>query len=123
MKISEKIANNKIAVLITGAHWIVVFALVVYSFGDMMDDGGNFQPTSSIFVISILIFDLPAVLVALFACLPLLLFRENENVYWYGVFLTSLFTITFQWLFVIKLLYNPFSKNAGKLTALSLNDD
>ncbi len=121
MKIAEKIANNKIAVLIIGAHWIVLTSAVIGR-GDIPDSDGHFS-SWGIFTIAVLIFDLPAIAAALLICLPLRLFPEDGNVYQYGFLFTSLFTITFQWLFVIKLLYNPFSKDAEKYITLSLKDE
>ncbi|MDQ6786506.1 MAG: hypothetical protein M3033_06765 [Acidobacteriota bacterium] len=122
MKVYEKIANNKIAVLITGAHWIIVCAPLLSFSGSLVDSGGQ-HPPWGMFVILILIFDLPAIAIAMLICEPLYIFLGNENVYWYALFFISLFTITFQWLFLVNLASSLFSKEEEKFITLSLNDE
>lgn len=122
MKIYEKIANNKIAVLITGAHWTILFFTVGNFVGYFTDSGGE-RPDWIVYTVMILTFDLPAIIVAALVCSPLYIFLEDASAFWLGMLLISLFTITFQWLFIVKAIYNLFSKEEGKLIALSLNDD
>ncbi len=89
-----------------------------------IDDGrGSVEPTWEVFLIPVIISDLPALIVAAILWSPFYLIFEDKTVFWFGTFFTSPFTITFQWLFIGKVIYNTFSPTESKPTSLSLTDE
>jgi hypothetical protein len=67
--------------------------------------------------------DLPAIIPAAVLWSPFYLFAEDKTVFWLGTVITSLFTITFQCLFIGKAIFNRFNRTESKLTSLSLTDE
>jgi len=122
MSILQKLSGNKIGIGLVIAHWFIIpltVALFLPSHVSYIESNGIFE---IILLIIIVVCDLPAILPAMLLCLPIYLFSEDKTDFWKGVLLVSFFTITFQWLFIGKAIYNTFSAKAAKPISLSLND-
>lgn len=123
MSILQKLSANKIGIGLVIAHWFIIpltVALFLPSHFINIQSNGIF---GMILLITIVVCDLPAILPAMLLCLPIYLFSEDKTDFWNGVMLVSFFTITYQWLFVGKAIYNTFSSKAAKPITLSLNDE
>ncbi len=118
MKILQKFLNNKTGIIFVISHWIVLFFLLPF----LADMRGGINWKVSL-ALTVIMSDLPAILLAAILWFPVYVAFEDKTGFWSGMFFTSFFTITFQWLFVGKVIYNTFSQTESKLTSLSLTDD
>lgn len=120
MSILQKLLDNKIGIGLSIVHWVILSLAFGNFFAESVTEKSAIV---ELLFILILIFDLPAMLSAVLLWLPVLLLSENTTNISYGFFFTCFFTITFQWLFVGKAVYNTFSAKAAKPISLSLNDE
>lgn len=122
MSILQKIAANKIGIILLVFHWLLIASAVSFlSFHSYADEQNSFG--FIIFLaIANLICDLPAILTAMLVCLPIYIFSEDTTDFWHATFLIGFFTVTFQWLFVGKAIGNFLNPKTIKPISLSLND-
>lgn len=128
MSILQKLSDNKIGVGLAAIHWFIVLFVILSIFLAPNTDTPSFTNTSNfethivILVVIVVVCYLPALLSAALIYLPIYVFAEDSTDFWKGVFLVNLFTVTFQWLFVGKIISNFFNPKAAKPISLFLND-
>ena len=120
MSILQKLSDNKIGIGLAVVHWIII--ALAYGSIRFFDALPNSLSIFEIFGMLLLIVDLPAIIPAAFLWLPIFIFDKNAKNLFYGIAVTSFFTITYQWLFIGKAVHNTFSAEAAKPISLSLND-
>ena len=121
--------KNPQIVMFAVAHWMIALYLTIEPlikeiFGEKSPvsfSGSGYSYTwQSILFESLIIIDLPAIFSAALVCLPLKII--SYDVFEKGLFLISIFTVTFQWLIIGKIVFNIFSKFESSMTKLSLKD-
>lgn len=123
MNFLRKLLNNKIGIAFAVVHWIFLFLAFGYLVSSFADARNPDIDLLAVLAIIIIVSDLPAIIPAAILWSPFYVFVEDKTVFWCGILFTSIFTITFQWLFVGQSIYNIFSRTESKLTSISLTDE
>lgn len=118
----KKLSGFKIGAILVLIHWIFL-ALAIDGLPALIDGFDSHVGWTFILIIMIIVSDLPAILIAGILWSPFYIFAKDTSIFSYGFYITSLFTITYQWLFVGQTIYNTFSRTESKLTSLSLTDE
>ena len=121
MKILLKLLN-KIGIVLTIFHWILLLITLPLLIGSGIDSGGS-EPTWELLAIPIIIMDLPAIIAAAVIWLPINALIETYAGFWRGLAILCIFTATIQWLFIGHLITVKINEPKSRLTTISLNDE
>lgn len=122
MKILQKLLNNKTGIGLVFAHWTILW-LVIEELPALVDGFDSHSGWTFILIVMIVVSDLPAIFMAGVLWSPFYIFPNDTTIFFYGFYVTSIFAISVQWLFIGRTIYNTFSPTESKLTSLSLTDE
>lgn len=118
--LSKYTSANPIGISLAIAHWVIVFIALNFI---QVDHFHNVRPSAEIAFITLFALfaiDILAIIPVAILLSPLYILDLG---YFIFVALVSLFTITFQWLFVGKAVHNFFWRHESEIIGLKITDE
>jgi hypothetical protein len=114
--IIKRIVENPIGICLVSIHWIVVFA-AYFIFSQSFGNGSTNGDTAFFILIALYILDILAIVPVAILFSPFYFIGETYIVL---VAFVSFFTVTFQWLFIGKKIYNFFWRTESDIEKLGI---